>query len=395
MMKTLTLNEATKLIKTEPSLSISLYLATDVSERDGVAKLRLNLQRLFKKAEASLARTCDAKTRERLLHPLRKALSMIGLKRGKGGIAIYHNEEFTGLVKLPTITSDIAVAADSFHIKPLLRCAQSRRSFFVLALRRRHADLYLVTADGTKHAERIELPNAFKKPLAMDRGEKFWLGKEIKVRRKRDFVEGMKQLNRYLEGWWTGSRTPLLLAGASSHQDAFRQNCNYQHLIERGLVGAVDDLDSDSLTNISVVAMKSYFEEQDYLAVATFRKAEAAGLTTTDLEEVAKAAARGQIQSLLVAEDRHVWGHLDRDTGRVQVVHDQQGTADDLLDDLAELTLNNGGSVTVLPSVVLPNGQLIAAVLRWKDTPVSMPMTRKIAPIYSLHRDEAQSERRA
>jgi hypothetical protein len=173
---------------------------------------------------------------------------------------------------------------------------------------------------------------------------------------------------------WQGERIPLLLAGPHQQQQAVRDACSYQHLLQQGVPGYVDDLDKDDLTAVSLKTMEHYFEELDNRSVVAFRRSEASGLATTNIVEIAMAAARGQIQTLLIAEDRHVWGHLDRETGRVEVL-DQPGktTADDLLDDIAELTLNNGGAVTVLPSIQMPKNQLIAAVLRWSDTPVALP----------------------
>ncbi len=378
-MKTMTVNEAVKLVKAKSAPAISLYLATDVSGKDGDAKLRLNLQRLYKSAEALVVRTYDRKTRDRLLHPLKKALSILGLKRAKGGIGIYHSEQFSGIVRLPTIISDLAVAADSFHIKPVLRCVQSRRSYYLLALRKKHADLYLVTVDGTKHVERIALKLPQDRPVLADRGSKHWLADGTKIRRQKDLNDNMEQLNRQIECAIHGERIPLLLAGPHHQQETFRDFCSYGNLLERGISGHVDGHDVEALTNLSMTTMGDYFDELDYRSVIAFRKAEASGLATTDLQEIARAAARGQIQSLLVAEDRQVWGHLDRNSGQIQVL-DQLGhtPADDLLDDLAELTLVKGGGVTVLPSVKMPRNHLIAAVLRWSDAPVAMPLTHEL-----------------
>ena len=375
-MKSMTVNEAVKLVKAKSSPAISLYLATDIPDKDSTIRLRLNLQRLYKTAEALIMRTYDLKTRERLLLPLKKALSMVGLKKAKGGIGIYHNEYFTGLVKLPTVTSDLAVAAESFHIKPVLRCVQSRRNYYLLALRKKYADLYLVNADGTKLVERIVLKLPQDKQLFGDRGNKPYLVEGLKIRRQRDFKESMEQLNRQLESILLGERIPLLLAGPHHQQESFRAACSYMNLLERGIDGYVEDLDMEALSNLSLGTMEHFFDELDNRSVVAFRKAEVAGLAITDLEEIARAAARGQIQSLLVAEDRQIWGHLERDTGRVQVLEQRgQTTADDLLDDLAELTINKGGGVTVLPSIRMPKNHLIAAVLRWSDTPVAMPVT--------------------
>ena len=311
-MKTMTVNEATKLVKAKPAPSISLYLATDVADKDSTTKLRLNLNRLYKTAEALIVGTYDFKTRERLLQPLKKALSMVGLRRAKGGIGIYHNEHFTGIVRLPTITSDLAVAADSFHIKPVLRCVQSRRNYYLLALRKKHADLFLVTADGTKQVERITLALPQDRQLPAERNNKHWLVDGVSIRRQKDLKESMEQLNRQLESNWHGERFPLVLAGPHHQQQAFRDACSYMNLLERGISGYVDDLDTDALANLSLNTMEVYFEELDHRSVVAFRRAEASGLATTNLEEIAKAAARGQIQSLLVAEDRQVWGHLDK-----------------------------------------------------------------------------------
>lgn len=375
-MKTMTVNEAVKLVKAKSAPAISLYLSTDVQEKDETAKLRHNLQRLYKTAEDLIMRTYSGKTRERLLIPLKKALSLVGLRRAKGGIGIYHSEEFTGIVRLPTITSDLAVAADSFHIKPALRCAQSRRSYFLLALRKKHADLYMITADGTRLVDRIAFKLSQDRQMTADRGNKPWLMDVIRLRKRKDLRESMEQINRQLESHWLGERMPLLLAGPHHQQDAFRESCSYMYLLERGLDGYVDDHDMEALTNLSLNTMEQYFNSLDDSSVVAFRKAETSGLATTNLEEIARAAARGQIHSLLIAEDRQIWGHLDKITGAIHVIENRSSaTADDLLDDLAELTLNKNGGVTVLPSMRMPRNQLIAAVLRWSDSPKAMPET--------------------
>jgi len=123
-MKDLTISDAMKLVRSETAPAISIYLGTNVNDRDSHSKIRTNLQRLYKTAESLVVRTYDARARERLLQPLKKALANLKLSRSKGGVAIYHSETFTGIVRLPTAVADLAVAADSFHLKPVLRCAQ-------------------------------------------------------------------------------------------------------------------------------------------------------------------------------------------------------------------------------------------------------------------------------
>lgn len=370
-MKTMSVNEAAKLVKFKPGPAISLYLTTEVSGKDSTSKLRENLQRLYKTAESLILRTYDARLREKLLPPLKKALSLIGIKREKGGIAIYHTEDFTGIVRLPTVISDLAVAADSFHMKPVLRCLQSRRNYYLLALRKRNADLFLVTVDGTRLVERAPIRGAFDRTSQTERTHR---GVILTKRTNKlgDLSESMEFINRHLENYWQNERAPMIIAGPTQLQDAFRQACTYSNLIETGIDGNVEELDGESLTNLSLGLMQSHFSKLDDQFVVAFRKAEAACFTTTDIHEIARAAARGQIQSLLVAEDRQIWGHLDRETGAIEVLSQRtRATTDDLLDDLAELTLNKGGGVTILSTFRMPGNHPIAAVLRWNDFPMS------------------------
>ena len=84
------------------------------------------------------------------------------------------------------------------------------------------------------------------------------------------------------------------------------------------------------------------------------------------LENVSRAAAHGRVRDLFVAEDRHLWGHLDRETGEVSVHEAQLGAEDaDLLDDLGEMVLRCGGDVWVLPPDLMPGGAAVAAIFRY------------------------------
>lgn len=179
----------------------------------------------------------------------------------------------------------------------------------------------------------------------------------------------MTTLQRQLDSYLQGDRLPLLLAGPHHQQEAFRAVSSYANLVERGMVGYIEDVDMKSLAGMSESIMEQYFSAFDAHALVAFHKARASGLATTNLKKIAEAAARGQVQSLLIAEDRHVWGHIDKETGSVRVLEQRtDATADDLLDDIAEMILVKGGRVTVLPSVQMPERQAIGAVLRWSDS---------------------------
>jgi hypothetical protein len=380
-MKEITVNQAAKLIKSVPTPAVSIYLGTNIIERDASTRMKNNLHGLYRTAEALVTKTYDRQTRARLLEPLKNALTALRLNRSKGGLAIYHSEHFTGVVKIPTAVSDLVVAADSFHLKPVLRCLQMRRSYYLLAFRKNYAELILVTADAAKVIERISY-GIKDHSGALDTDERKDSIKEItKIRRRHEISETMATLNRQLESYWQKERVPLLLAGPHHLLESFRDQSTYGNLLERTLTGSIDHVDLNALTRLSSGIMEHIFSRLDSNEVLAFQKAQSSGLASTDINHIAMAAVRGQVRNLLIAEDRHIWGYLDRINGRVEILSEQiDATSDDLLDDIAELTLLKGGKVTVLPSIEMPGKQPIAAVLRWDDSP--RQVQKKDVPTY-------------
>jgi len=92
------------------------------------------------------------------------------------------------------------------------------------------------------------------------------------------------------------------------------------------------------------------------------------GKTESDLAAIARLAVAGRIRLLLAETGRTVWGTIDRTTGEVEIIReggsDPNGGAIDLLDELAELTIQYGGRALVLSGERMPTDTGLAAVLR-------------------------------
>jgi hypothetical protein len=66
-----------------------------------------------------------------------------------------------------------------------------------------------------------------------------------------------------------------------------------------------------------------------------------------------------------VASDKHIVARLARNSGKLEQAQLDDGVADDLLDDLAELVLRQDGQVLVLPQVAMPSDTGVAAIYRY------------------------------
>jgi len=371
-MKAISVNDAIRLTRTTPAPCISLYLAAD-SENATTDKLRIKLQRLLKSAELRLVKKYGSRLAELMLSPLRKSLAFLPLKITRGGIGIYHSQQFTGMVRLPHLHSDLAVAANSFHLKPVIRCSNIGRKYLIVAFKKRNAELISVTDGECKVLERF----AYKyrgdrtnqevqqniRSITLDR---------FRLYRKQEQQSHAEMAIEKFASHWHGTQTPIVLAGPQALQHAFRGKCAHKHVLEKGIKGSIQHLDRFAIASLSSPIAEKYFSANDDKALVELRKAMVSNYGLIEIESISKAAVRGQIKQLIIAEDMHFWGKVDRVTGELTLVGvDSEDTVDDVLDDLAEMTLNSGGQVTVVPASKIPFGAVAGAVLRWRDEPES------------------------
>ena len=88
-------------------------------------------------------------------------------------------------------------------------------------------------------------------------------------------------------------------------------------------------------------------------------------LASDDVAEIAFATQAGRVGTLLVEADRQIPGRIDRATARVQkgdLAHPDIG---DVLNDLAEWTLEMKGEVVMVPAQRMPSSTGIAATYRY------------------------------
>jgi hypothetical protein len=104
------------------------------------------------------------------------------------------------------------------------------------------------------------------------------------------------------------------------------------------------------------------------VAVDLWESSYGRGKTESDLSAIARLAVAGRIRLLLSERGRTVWGQMDRSTGQVTVIRegggDPGGNSVDLLDELAELTIQYGGRALEFEETRMPTDTGIAAVLR-------------------------------
>jgi hypothetical protein len=288
------------------------------------------------------------------------------------------------IYKLQRPVPELAIVADSFHIKPLLRIVQSADRYQILGLSRGAIKLF----EGNRDAlDEIELapgvPRTANDVLGEDSTEPYQSVKSVRS------VPGASmgvhhgqgggsdripvEVDRFfrlvdrsiLEHHSRPTGLPLLLVALPEYHGVFRSISRNPFLISEGIKLDPDSVSTDELRKLAWGIIEPRYQARLTQLIDDFQQAKPKGLTGDHVGEIAFAAVSGRIMTLLVEANREIPGHVESSSGRIEFRDISNPQIDDLLDDLAELVLNKGGQVVVLPEGRMPTATGAAAIYRY------------------------------
>lgn len=340
----------------------------------------------------NLVRTLDQSLRER--YPDREVLPLLApfgaladdhefWRHTFDGLCVFASQGDFRVRRLQRRVPELAIVADTFHTKPLLRIEQSADRYQVLGLNRHAIRLFEGNRDVLDEIEPAPgVPRTLTEALGDDVTEphtsvaSYRAGAGTGANRygqgsKKDEVDSdterfFRAVDRaILERHSQPSRLPLLLAALPQHHALFRRVSHNPFLLPESLDVHPDALTPDELRRRAWAAVEPRYLARLGRLIDEFHAARARGQGADDLADVAAAAAAGRVATLLVEADRCEPGRLDRTTGRIERAELRQPDVDDLLDDLAELVADRKGDVIVVPGDRMPATSGAAAIFRF------------------------------
>lgn len=365
---------------------LSLYMPTE----RGFAEKQQNVKRfrnLLRSIERSLPDELSMTDRDVILAPLREMVENTRFwHHTLDGLAVFRALNLFRVFKLRHTVGELALVADSFHIKPLLRARQDGDRFEVLAITRDHVRLFQASRDSI---EQVELDPAVPPSLVAALGDELTephasirsvgrigggaSGAAISYGTgsrndeiDKDTLKYFRAVDRAIcEHHSKRSHLPLVLAALPEHHAMFREVSHNSMLLSEGISGNPDAFTLEQLREKAWAIVEPSIESALQQQLDDYGAAVPRSLASDDYADVAKAALSGRVRSLLVDADRVVPGSIDHESGAIRFGDIRDPHTDDIIDDLAELTLRHGGNVTVLPHDRVPGKSGVAAVYRF------------------------------
>ena len=373
----LTREDFLQLLAPQPKPCVSILLPT---HRHGPDNLQdgIRFKNLVKTARGLLADAYPKGVVDDVLRPV-DALSDAAFWRDQlDGLAVFAAHGFSAVHRLPMPLPELAVVADSFHVRPLLGFLKANRRFHVLSLSQKNVTLYSGTPWGLGPVDLRRVPRSLREALGVEERESgmkahsaggggVFQGRGAPAAdRKDDLLRFFRAIDRALCERVREDRIPLVLAGPAYYFPIYRDVTRHPDLAPAGVEGSFDGATPEELHAKAWPAARAHFKAEEDAVLAEYERLAKSGLATDVLTRVTAAAVHGQVRKLFVQEGKLLFGRMNERTGDVLLNGRQVGAFDDdVLDDLTEAVLARGGDVFEIPVARMPMGAAAAAILRW------------------------------
>jgi hypothetical protein len=301
------------------------------------------------------------------------------------GLAVLAAKDMFRVYRLQRPVAEMAVVANSFHLKPLMRILQTTDRYHVLGLNRQEIKLF----EGNRDViDEIELDQGVPRTITEALGEELTEphqtvasyggvgqghspmhhghgGGESEV--DSDSERFFRAVDRaILEYHSRPSGLPLVLAALPEHHRMFHDVSHNPFLLPESI-----DVHPDALSSIEELRQRAWqLIEPRYVARLTalaeaFGNATSNGLGDDELAHVAKAVVNGRVATLLIEARREVPGRINVSNGDIELGYLGDPEVDDVLDDLGALAMKKGAEVVVIPTEQMPTKTGVAAIYRY------------------------------
>jgi hypothetical protein len=276
--------------------------------------------------------------------------------RDRGTFVILRSPAVFRAFPLPEELNDAAIVDGHFYLLPLVRGLENRKSFYLLALSRKHVRLLHCTED---HSEEVPLPPGVPKsldewlatrPPENPKPEMLGTGEFTSPTDLDEFnahvLELFHEVNRGITRLLNHKSEPLVLAGVEKELALYRSVNEYPHLVEEGVHGSPDGLKGGELHKRALEVVRPEFTARLEKALADFERLGGTHRTPTDVPTIVRASREGRVAQLIVAE----------------TVREPD---DHLINEAAVQTIAHSGEVIVAEPDKVPRKSQVAAILRY------------------------------
>ncbi len=298
------------------------------------------------------------------------------------GLAILVNKKNCIVYKLREPVKELAIVANSYYVKPLIKAFQALEQYQVLGLSRENFNLYQGNRYGFEELVIDEdQPRTMEDVLGDQKTESYlshgsyggtgaptmYHGHDDpKQEADKDTEKYFRYVDQFVyEHYSKKAKLPLILIALSQYHSYFRTLSNNPYLIQEGIDKSIESMNLSEIRASVADVIERINKEKYEKNTEAYAQANANSLGASDIAQIAKAAFEGRVKTIMIEEDKIVSGSLDFETGKITFGDIDKPDNSDVINELVQLVLLNGGEVLVLSKAHMPSETGVAAIYRY------------------------------
>lgn len=367
--------------------AVSIYLPTHRAGRE-IRQDWIRLRNLLGAAAKRLGTERRQPHVDALLEPARRLVEDEEFWRHQDqGLAVFIAPGFSRVHKLPLDVPEEVAVGEHFCIRPLLPIVDPSGWYWVLTITAGRTRLYRGSRWEIDEIGGIDLPQGveeiynetvyqeqhYARPDARpQRGAGAGLsyaqsfGAAPEELRKAQLLQLLRRIAGAVEPAVKRQQAPVILAAQPEIQGNFRDLAAWKDLLPEGIQENPDAMSEDELRRKAWGLFEKRCERSRAEALGRLHHLHGNGdKAATAPADIVKAARDGRIERLFLSPGARLWGRFLEAEDRVVTHREPADGDDDLLDYAAQLTLRQGGDVTLVEAANLPQTAPAAAILRY------------------------------
>jgi hypothetical protein len=363
--------------------SAGVHLTSYILNNGALEDLKTQIQETIQQSEAWL---CEVMTKNEINHFLKPLYTLLFDARIfdqiKGNIGIFRNKDTFSVLNITHEVERSCHMGTSFHVKPLLKWLQIDYAFLILVVKENQAQLYLGGQDSFKLFDTLEIPLKYSEQNAQSN--------LLYLSQSKDQVELEKYsfINDWIRELTKKSKPKLFVVTQKEKVEMIKRSVKYKNYI---ITTSADVFGQHKLGDVcSLVREILNLESQRVIdkTLNEFRFAYNENLVSKNVFEIARLVAQNKVKKLIVTDDINIFGKVNKKSGDLKIhPFDMGHDDDDILDDLAQMVLLQGGEVVVTSRTKIPQGLPIMAIIDGKG--------KELQKMKSIRKYELLNERPA
>ena len=347
-----------KPIQKEPCVSI--LLSTHRTHPDN-AQDPINLKNLITQAEERMLTEYDKRHVWPVMERINAAAEGIDHNKNLDGLALFANPDMAEVVQLPVSITNRLILDRNFATRDLMRALQSSAHYYILTVSGNQSRLIegyrnaVVDELGAKHGFPIE--NRFYNTHADQRAQ---AGVESNLLR-----EFLNRLDKLVQEIHAEEPLPVILSGDDRTVNHFLEVADRKEMYIGRITGSPDACKAHELTQKAFAEIERMRNERQLSALEDIHRSQGAGKLLVDVGDIYRAAQEGRADTLYVETGYYQPALIIDNIVTLKDDHSAPGVLDDIIDEIAEVTMKFGGHVVFLPEGSLKEYRKVCLATRF------------------------------